>query len=256
MLKMLLWLVPALIAGSLLLAANWSYSLAPPAPQVLTHAIANLSSDKVSWLKTKIRQTMTDADSTYCAEGTLLRGPNHCARLEMKALTGGSESRLLVVSDGDHLALERAFPGVEPKIVSNPLPEAAGTTRQDESARDEYLAARGCGGPGAVLRKLQVSLQNLKLQTGLLQGRPVIQLKGDLDPRHERDPAISAIRLRCCFLFLDAQTLWPVRVEWWGSNSSRGLRCVLQTEFLDPVLNQELTVEQCVQAFSYQPGSR
>src|ERR1019366_9025553 len=47
------------------------------AHQLLRKALAKLGEPKAAWLKTKIRQTMTDADSNFVAEGFLQRGPNH-----------------------------------------------------------------------------------------------------------------------------------------------------------------------------------
>src|SRR4051812_5089776 len=53
------------------------------AGQLLQKAMEALAPQRTAWLKTKIRQTMTDGESNFIAEGFLQRGPNHCARLEM-----------------------------------------------------------------------------------------------------------------------------------------------------------------------------
>jgi hypothetical protein len=44
---------------------------------------------------------------------------------------------------------------------------------------------------------------------------------------------------RQCKLYLDADTLWPHRVEWWGPDPPRpGEALLAQAEYRDPILNQ------------------
>jgi hypothetical protein len=280
MVKKLLWLVPLLLGGAVVLTGAWpgSFTPSPGAPrslfvpqplaldgawhsgainsqQLLEKAIEVLAVNRTGWLKTKIRQTMTDAESTYAAEGSLQRGPNHCARLDMQVRTNGLASHMLVVSDGELLAQEITIPGTTPKVTSTRLPGAPADAPAGAEAaiREAYLAARGCGGPLALLRQLQPCLQNPKLQTGLLQGQAVILIKGEIDSEKLRRQALRAVPINYCYLFLDAKTLWPERVEWWGLDRRRSLRCVLQIDFHDHELNQELPLEQCVRAFSYRP---
>src|ERR1019366_5042318 len=91
--------------------------------RLLEKACEKLRSPRVVWMKTKIRQTMTDAGSNFVAEGFLQRGPNHCARLEMTIDTNGQRGRLLVVSDGAAIAQVRETPGEAPVVTVDELVE-------------------------------------------------------------------------------------------------------------------------------------
>jgi hypothetical protein len=52
-------------------------------------------------------------------------------------------------------------------------------------------------------------------------------------------------------LYLDAQTLWPLRVEWWGAERPTHVsKLLLQTEYRAPVLNQPLSDERCAAEFA------
>src|ERR1700735_1844591 len=51
------------------------------AKQLLGQALERLAPERTIWLRTKIRQTLTDSKSSFTAEGTLQRGPGNGARL-------------------------------------------------------------------------------------------------------------------------------------------------------------------------------
>ncbi len=199
------------------------------ATELLDKAIATLAC--ATWLKTTIKQAMIAPDSNCCADGVLQLGPNHCARLELKVRTAGIVSNLLIVSDGGVSAEEQTIGEGAAVLVCELLPE---------DGKEQHLAVKCCGGPRAVLRELRGSLHNLKLQTGILNGDPVIQLHGDV--------AASARPMRNCSVFLDAKTLWPHRVEWRSQSQH-----VMRIEFCDPKVNQQLSLAECERIFSYQP---
>jgi hypothetical protein len=76
----------------------------------------------------------------------------------------------------------------------------------------------------------------------LIQLAPVICISGELDP------AADAGKGRRVSVYLDANSLWPARLEWFPENASQPS---LRIEFLDPELNRELGVEECTRLFSY-----
>jgi hypothetical protein len=279
MIKPSLFLIPLLVLGIVFLTGAWPASFVPLAqnpqadfvPQILTLECAGLSGEidarqllakametlsavRMRWLKTTIRQTMTDEESAFSAEGFLQRGPNHCARLEMQVVTDGVASRLLIVTDGEILAQERTIQDHPPQIVSEKLPPECPSAEEENLSREAYLAGKGCCGPVTLLEQLFPHLNEVKLQTGLLQGHPVIRLKGELQPGDYAPLAHTAIPVRNCYIYLDAKTLWPRRIEWWGHAKFRSSRCVMQIEFRDPVVNEELSVDECTRLFSYQPA--
>jgi hypothetical protein len=215
-------------------------------PQLLEKASEKLRPTRVAWMKTKIRQSMTDSDSNFVAEGFLQRGPNHCARLEMDIDTNGHRTRLLVVSDGTVVAQVREAPGEAPALAIDDLVDQA-------SARDAFLDSKGAGGPLMLLALFRKNLHNASLRTGLLQERGVIQIKGDLEPASMSICACTSITVRFGYVYLDATTLWPTRMEWWGLDKECNPRPILRIEFLDPELNQALSDAECARLFSYQP---
>lgn len=222
------------------------------AMQLLEKALEKLGGPRTAWMKTKIRQTITDADSNFVAEGFLQRGPNHCARLEMNI---GQHGRLRVVSDGEVVAQVRNIPGKAPDVVVERLPGAAADSEDDISAvREKYLSGKSCGGPAALLQQLRRHLQKGELQTGLLQGTAVIQVKGVIDPGATTMCAVTTVPLRDASIYLDATTLWPHRLEWWGRDKTNTLRSIVRLEFLEPQIGQELSAEACMRMFSYKPN--
>ena len=57
---------------------------------------------------------------------------------------------------------------------------------------------------------------------------------------------------RQCRLYLEAPTLWPHRVEWWGPlRANAGDALLLQMEFRDPIINQPLSAERCAREFGF-----
>jgi hypothetical protein len=222
------------------------------ATQLLEKALEKLGGPRTAWMKTKIRQTIADADSNFIAEGFLQRGPNHCARLEMNI---GRHGRLRVVSDGEVVAQVRNIPGKAPDVVVERFPDAAADSADNHSAiREKYLCGKSCGGPTALLQQLRQHLQEGKLQTGLLQGMAVIQVKGEIDPGAMPMSAGTTMPVRYAYIYLDAKTLWPHRLEWWGRDKTNALRSVLRLEFLEPQIDQELSPEACMRMFSYEPN--
>jgi hypothetical protein len=229
------------------------------AGQLLEKAAEKLTPQRMPWLKTQIRQTMTDAHTNFAAKGFLQRGPNHCARLEMVVFPGAAtkpdeKHRLLVVSDGDVLAQVRHAPGMEPVLRVDPLlanEESVAT----HAAKEQFLNGRSCGGPGALLQEFHLHLQNGTLQTGVLQGTPVIQIKGDIPAEAMSKCMRTIIPVRHAYIYLDAKTLWPHRIEWWGADKKHPLRAILSIEFFEPELGCELSDEECMRTFSYRPNA-
>jgi hypothetical protein len=271
MIARLLILVSLTTGGTMFMTGAWPSSFSPPAPDpgvcfvaqpitldadvvgsgvdaadLIAKALANLDPKRVTWLNTKIRQTMYDVESDYVAEGTLQRGPNHCARLDMTIVAQGGKSRLMCVSDGEIAAHVRQRSNAPAWLHLDPLP----TTLAD---REAYLDAVACGGPAAVLRELQPRLQHARLLTGLLGDHAVIQLKAEVNPDQPLPGVATKTRPLHVCVYLDVKTLWPTRVEWLGVDRAGRLVSIMRLEYLDPAIDQELSLAECEQAFSYRP---
>ena len=210
--------------------------------QLLNRALENLAPGRMAWLHTRVWQKMIDREAHFEAEGTLTLGPHHCARLELTMRPGG---KLLVVSDGHALAEVVRVAGEPPAVIGDPLPT---------DDRDTMLRDKGCGGPRTLLADLRQKLRQPKLQTGRLRDAAVIQVKGELDATVPEELR-TEVPVQFGYVYLDAQTLWPHRVEWRGRDRAGQLRTIVQVEYRDPVLNRELSLAECARVFTYHPGA-
>src|SRR5437868_14929373 len=107
MLNKVLIVLAVTLVGAFVLGIAWPGLVTPPAPPVetafhpqkieldadfrgeginpkrlLDKALERLAPERLIWLNTKIRQSMTDTKTSFTAEGTLQRGPGNGARLE------------------------------------------------------------------------------------------------------------------------------------------------------------------------------
>jgi hypothetical protein len=229
------------------------------AAALLDHATDQLDPARVRWLHAALWQRMSDPEATFEAEGSLQIGPDHCARLDVAVWTVALTGRWLVVSDGRALAHVVTVGDGPPKVTSRLLVPDESDGDRDRSDRspakppEVVLQGLGCGGPYPLLRELRARLNGLIAETGLWQGRPVVRLAGRFDPARVAQDVATAIPAEFCYLYLDAQSLWPCRLEWWGTDRRRVTRPLLEMEFRDPEINRPLSLPECIQTFSYRP---
>jgi len=212
------------------------------AKDLLEMALEKLDWQRSTWLRTKIRQSMSDPESRFVAHGFLQRGPNHCAHLEMEIDTDGCKSRILIISDGAMIASVREAEDAKPLVEVYPFP-----VTDNANIKEAFLCRMNCNGPTVSLKEILVHLQDGKLQTGLLKDRRVIQISGELEG------GSASMAVRHCQVFLDATTLWPCQIDWFGVDASNRLKPIMRVEYTDPEVNQELSLSECARLFSYQP---
>jgi len=121
----------------------------------------------------------------------------------------------------------------------------------DPAARNIVLANNGCGGPAIVFAQMRTRGTEWTAQPAALDDRPGVALTGLLSPASA--DAQSGIEPKGARLFLDAETLWLTRAEWWSEHPERGGVLLYEIEFLRPRLNQPLALEECDRVFSYRP---
>lgn len=217
------------------------------AAQLLERASAAVAPSQAPWLVTKTWQKQSFEDASFEAEGRLVRGPNHCARLELHVRAGGEPAEVIIVSDGVVLAHVRKVAGEKDEVTTQQL-SGQGAPPLTPPQIDFLLTAKGCAGPHGLLQQLRGMLENLRSETGTWQERPVIRLTGTAKAA-QGEPAP-----RTCHIYLDVRTLWPVRVEWWRTSPmSPGPQPLLELEFREPILNRPLSHDECVREFSYCP---
>jgi hypothetical protein len=215
------------------------------ATEFLDRAVDRVSPPRLGWLHVGLWQRMRSADLAFESQGTLQIGPNHCVRLDLAVRAGAGTGRRLVVSDGNAVACIVQRGNSIPEVTTRSLTEKPTDTPQPPPA--DALRDLGCGGPYPLLNDLRQNMREMSLETGKLQGRPVLRIGGRLTIRDG-----SSVPADFCYLYLQAQTLWPSRLEWWERGRGQG-RPLLEIEFRDPVVNRPLTLPECIRAFSYSP---
>jgi hypothetical protein len=221
------------------------------AADLLNRAIDRLDPAKVAWLRLKVWQRMCAGEIAFESEGTLQLGPKHCARLELAVHTGAVPGRWLVVSDGHALAHVVQLGDEKPTVASQLLDPLRQPDQPAPPPVDETLRGLGCGGPLPLLVDLRTRLRDLTAQTGRLHGRPTVRIHGRLQAASAAAPGTPTADF--CYLYLEAPTLWPSRVEWWASGRKTPLHLLLEIEFRDAQLNHPLSLAECVRMFSYRP---
>jgi hypothetical protein len=197
-------------------------------------------------------------DENYEVQGRYLSAPDNRMRLELKVQVGRTRGEVCVVCDGNALCTMQRLGSEAPLLVPNEIPAAEPGKGRAEVAekRARFLQDAGYGGVMPLLRLLRQRLQDLDHRIAVWQERDIHLVTG----RWPEDAALLAsipefLRPRCpprkCRIFLDAHTLWPCRIEWWGSEKPGGrLEPLLQLEFRDPILNQPLSPERCRREFT------
>jgi hypothetical protein len=111
------------------------------------------------------------------------------------------------------------------------------------------------GGAFDLLQTMRSRLEWSRMETVRREGRAFIKLTGTWSSESAEALAPTGGSWpdglpQQCRLYLDAETLWPHRVEWWGPDVPRSADVLLvQMEFRDPVLNQPLSAEGCAREF-------
>jgi hypothetical protein len=234
------------VAGAAFVAQ--SSEIEPSAAQILARAAANVDPANVQWLTCKIWQKQIAEELSFEAEGRLVRGPNQCGRFEMKVRTGDNATEVVTVSDGIGLAHSCRHVGKPAQVATLKF-----VTAEDRPLPPEHIEAilhsYGCTGPYQLLKDLEARLENWQLATGTWKDRAILRLTGSV----KNDPAESSeMNPKTCHVFLDEQTLWPLRVEWWAPRDG-GDYLFLAMEFRDAVVNLPLSHDDCVREFTFLP---
>jgi hypothetical protein len=208
------------------------------AVNALDEAITRLDLGHVAWLETTVWQKACFDQFTYQAEGRYLAGPDNRFRLELTTRQGNGTAIYLVVGDGKSTWEGTRFGDGSWRRV----------TRRSEQ--------QGFRGVLPLLHALRSCMTWTRRETVRRQGRIFIKLTGPLldstaDPLARPDQPLLHCPARESRLYLDAETLWPHRVEWWGRSSSQsGDALLMQMEFRDPHFNSPLSAERCAAEFS------
>ncbi len=209
----------------------------------------SLRPDRVQWLAMTVQQK-SYGDDPFEAEGRYLLGPNQRMRLDLHIKASGKEGRVLAVCDGRNLWQGRWLDGDREAPTVQALPSEG---PNQGPLRDLFLHARGLGGLVPLMQGINQCLKNPLQQAGLFRDRPAIQLTGDWNAAEEVLKTIPAdLRARRCNLVVDAETLWPCRVEWLGSPCPGNYPILLmRLDFRAPVFNRPLSPLEMAREFRF-----
>ncbi|MGF1583074.1 MAG: hypothetical protein ACFCD0_27455 [Gemmataceae bacterium] len=220
------------------------------AGELLGVAFEKFRPDRFPWVQADIKQEVRYGSINYSANGQFFQAPNERLRLDLKIRTVRSLGKLTLISDGKSLAENLQFGSLAGKIKITELPQVFDRTEdlsRNATEREEMIYKNAFLGSSTLLRSLRNNLQNLARRGVRADQELLIEVKGRWIPNwKDRDHIPPHLRLevqpRECRVYLDGKTLWPVRVEWWGNESKEQQnRILIQTEYLNPVLNKPLS---------------
>jgi hypothetical protein len=219
----------------------------PGATALLDSAIRALDPQRVPWMQLHLWQRVQLPQLVYQSEGLYRSGPGRRARLDLTVHVRGTEGRMLTVCDGTTFWQTEqvgSAPRTAFKVELKEFASALGDPEKEPQAIDEFFQTQSFVGLLPMLNGLRKEVRFTRRDRVRYRGQRMIRLIGVA-----ARPAGPEALLRQCRLFLDEQTLWPCRVEWWGPAPRRGDDVVLmQMEFRNPQLH---VLED---AFTFDPG--
>jgi hypothetical protein len=211
----------------------------------LDRALAAIDPSKVRWLQTTLWQQASAPPLAFEAEGTYQAGPNNRMRLDLQTRFQGTRRRLQVVCDGQTLweaEQADAEDWVVHKVNWQRVLEQLRKPETTAQARAAFYRAHLFSGPALLLESLKQSVTFTRQEMMRWHDRDVLLLTG-VRPSSAAN-SCADYEPRQCRLVLDANTLWPLRVEWWGpAPASAGDIRLLALEFRQPVLHQPVANE-------------
>jgi hypothetical protein len=235
----------------------------PQAMVVLDQALAALAPERVRWLQCKVWQQGMCEDFRYQGCGRVLLAPGQRSRFDLNVQVGKTVGELRLVSNGKVLVQSIRLGGDKAVVTRMDLPPDVpdpALAPKTAALREQFLEANGGNSLSALLGGLRQCLRGAQRRQYSWSGHDAVVIAGALPEESNVDvPGIGLVpprfQVRQAVLFLDGKTLWPHRVEWWGSEqANQPLQLLLQTEFRDPVLNQPMTPERCAAEFAALAG--
>lgn len=221
----------------------------PAAVDALAKAIDALDPKKIKWLQTNLWQRMDLQGLVFQTEGRYLSGPEHQMRLDMTVHLTDGDVQLRIVSDGREYWETMRLPNGEQRTYKVGLKSVLDVLNGPGSVpqlREEFDQIQSFAGMLPLLQSLRDQLTFVNRAPGRWKDHDIIKLTGVwAKPPTPPDKPWLAFFPRQCQLFLDAKTHWPYRLEWWGPSYGEGDDVLLlQIEFRDPVINQELPAKE------------
>jgi hypothetical protein len=181
-------------------------------------------------------------------------------RFDVNVRVGQTVGKLRLVNDGVTVWQSIQTGGARAVVERWEMPGLGDTLKTPADvaqARMQLLEEHCFLGLAPMLRKLRQGVQSARLRQQRWNGHDV-QIVSAAWPVNDASLASLAdfarprLPLRQCRAYLDAQTLWPYRIEWWGAEKPhQPHQLLVQTEYREPLLNQPLSPERCAGEFAF-----
>jgi hypothetical protein len=231
----------------------------PTALADLDRTLALLDPARLHWLELALWQRITEQGVTCEADGRYLAGPSGRFRLDLKTSSDGMAGALQIISDGATVwQATRRGSGAWVDCKRYGVREVLRQLHSPDTpamVRDDFLRKQNCAGVLALLPSLRQQMTWFRREAVRRDGRLLLKLSGtwkaaDAAMLVRPGKPWPANLPRQCRLYLDPQTFWPHRFEWWGPDPPRQDDALLiQVEFRDPVLNKPPSGERCAREF-------
>jgi hypothetical protein len=274
----LLALAVLLVGGLVGLMGAFGSPAAPPAPtlplppnlpddaatQTLDRAVAAMAPERLGFVEMKLWQRVTLPNLKYEATGRYLMGSQRRFRLDLQTKQGGGQATRLAISDGATLwEARRSVSGDWSTVTRLDLAPLLAVLDGEGTAallRAEILDGPRFGGIWPLLRNVRARMNWVMVEQVSHDSKPRLRLTGvwraDFAAFICESEAWPAGLPEQCRLELDALTLWPHRLEWWGPTVAGGADTLLaELEYRDPVVHTTLSPERCAKEFTFQPGN-
>jgi hypothetical protein len=210
----------------------------PAADQALGRALERVDPKHFDWLKTTLWQQLDVQGLTFQAEGTYLVGKSGEVHLDLRLHAGSAGGSLEVRSNGKTVWEVTRIGSQPPSVTKTELGKALNLLAAPNLAqkREEFLQSQSfVGGLVPLLTALKKQVAFTERQDARWGSRAVILLTGTwMNPGFEEKDWPESMPRRCR-LYLDAETYWPLRIEWWGPAGGRSDDTLLmQLEFRNP----------------------
>ena len=227
---------------------------------VLDRSIRFYDPANIQWLHLKLWQRGDFAELTYRVEGEFWFAPEYRMRMKMSVHHGSAESKMDWISDGMSLYEGTFYNLSEPDETWTPF-TASGRygDRLSLQHRKTIINARGYPSIYGLLNRIRKHIRTPTLEAVRHKDKDFYRICGKwpktttAKAREELNLPFN-IQVEECRIYLERSTFWPYRIEWWGRESEEeNTRLILQTEYRDPVVNQELTAAQIAELFTVPP---
>jgi hypothetical protein len=237
----------------------------PPAPKVksdpaaldaLKQALEHLDLKRHGAVKTDLWQEVDVQGLAFQAQGTYLAAPGQRMHLELRIMRiAGTTADMKVFSDGKTLWEVSTIGNQGESVVKVDLERVLEEMNSPDKlkTREGFLQSQSFAGLAPLLENLKSQVAFTKREETTWKDHKVIRLTGTwVDVPTDSKDWVEFLP-RQCIVYLDAETYWPYRIEWWGPTVRGEPRSkdalLMQSEFRNPERPKEIAAKN----FAYEP---